>query len=160
MSNHRRRRFQMDGERYWLPIRDSQRSRLYQAEQTGYPYYTHASFEEGQARVDEIVRSSFYRKLAKRIVGSRPRDIILQPSRSVLTARSLGGVIRIHKDRLTDRLIIHELAHEILPDFVQHHWPFAQVYAMLLERFVSDVAADMLRLNYQVQKVQFGPPER
>lgn len=122
--------------------RDSQRSRVYAAE--------NSVFQFGQTIPDDLLQAFLNDILDKRAVRSRfgPRRVSVERGRS--GARAYGSYrITMGVQARNEWLMCHELAHCLTPGMFAAHGPeFCGVYLFLLEIVISKDAADRLKAAF------------
>lgn len=122
--------------------RDSQRSRVYAAE--------NSVFQFGQTIPDDLLQATLNDILDKRAVRSRfgPRQISVERGRS--GARAFGSYrISMGVQARNEWVLCHELAHCLTTrNFAAHGPQFCGVYLFLLEIVISKDAADRLKAAF------------
>jgi len=145
--------------------RDSQRSKVYRAEERafGSAMNTHEngtrelSLEEMQALVDRW-RSS---KVLRRHYPKAQTRIRVTDGRGKRHACCHVGRIehRLEMPRFarTKPALLHEFAHALAPRRVQHGWEFAEVYLYVVRVFMSKSAEERLKAEFSAGKVRHRP---
>ena len=158
--------------------RDSQRSKLYSAENrltfeaelcpnVGWSQRWRRTFHtmtEYTGRVREIQRSRWWEENVDGL-GVQPLDGRGGQAR----ARWAMMEIRIPKDLRTNSIIIHELAHlavhyrhredSIEQRIAGHGWQFAETYLSMVSRFIGEEAAKNLRRQFRENRVRYRAPK-
>lgn len=155
--------FTFRGKRYQLHSRDSQRSKVYKAERAvftdnglrGKADYTKES--QLQRRVAHLCNTQTVKKLRQEFGFSYMREVKVRLVHGYGGAKSFGGRIHFTTGSCHDWIILHELAHEIAPAHVHHHWPFAYVYLRLVSAFMGAEAAKKLKRSFKRHGVRFTP---
>lgn len=153
-----------NGRKYDLPSRDSQRSKLYAAEQAAFGQLVDPvgsqTVEEVQAYVDRVVGSKTWERLSRRL-GWRP----VQPVRFESFPGGRGaeaypklGIVRAVERARKRWIILHELAHVLVGPGVNHHWPFARTYADLVAVFMGSGYRDRLEAEFKARRVRHRAP--
>lgn len=124
--------------------RDSQRARVYRAEEMVAQKLKErnlGSVEETQDIVDSVVGSDWWRAVAPH----RP-VVVVADGRGRRSGGSIGGEIRLPRRYRTRLVVLHELAHEWVscPVRAPHGPEFAGAFLTLLGVFHSDGAAALM----------------
>lgn len=128
-------------------MRDSQRSRVYAAENTVYRHKQTIPNDKLQATVDAI--------LDKRVIRSRwgIKSVRVEFGRS--RGVSYGGMIALGVGARNEWVICHELAHELTPHQYASHGPeFCGIYLFLVENVIGKEAAAKLRAAFKAGRVK------
>ena len=146
------------GKSFPLPSTDSQRERLYRAERAVFTerpidFKTRKGLE---GRVNRLARSATARKLRAEFGLPLKGPITVQLVRG-RTCTSYGGLITFAKTSMSEWVMLHELAHELAPRAVHHHWPFAYIYLKLVSRFMGPEVAAKLKKSFREHGVRFAP---
>jgi putative metallohydrolase (TIGR04338 family) len=152
--------------------RDSQRSKLYKAEQVL------ESFQKPLPTVKDIehyITHNLKRKTLVRCYGNTlTRSIEVADGRGARRALAYGGTkIAIPLWARNDRIVLHEVAHIIhtrmtfrcngerageLRGGPAHGWQFAAVYLDLVRFCMGKEAGDALKKSFRMHKVRFSKP--
>lgn len=142
--------------------RDSQRSKIYQAENILYGK-KFATLEDCQKYIMHMFNSSWFKK-------NFP-EYKLPPT----VLKSKGGCFyrmsEIHLSRwgFNERVVIHEFAHYAtswrrwqkaskVPPSASHGWLFASVFLMLVRKFMDEKSYEVLKSHYKYFKVKYHAP--
>jgi hypothetical protein len=131
-------------------IRDSQRGRVYAAEQLARSVYDAAneplSLKECQRLVDRAtrVRGRFRTMFITVRPGKGHRRAVAYPS----------GKMQLPLWARTKPVVLHETAH-FIAGLDQHHGPrFCSIYLKLLKRFIGPLEAEIMREAYKQYNVK------
>lgn len=143
--------------------RDSQRSKVYAAEhillKEGMAGRERLdTVEEMQAWVDKIVASAWWRKRYPRVTkievrpGAGQRRALAFPHRRIISmprwSRRKG-------------IIIHEIAHLVVPTNVASHgWEFCSEYLAILRHFLGKADHDALKAEFDKRRVKYRKPRQ
>jgi len=149
--------------------RDSQRSKVYRAEDTvTVPEALERleTVEEMQAWVDKIVRTRWWRvyKLpsaskAKHRAGRLISygKITVKDGRARRSASGWRGSIKMPKWSRTKLIVLHEVAHAIQTESPSHGRQYARIYLDLVTRFIGPEAGRQLKAAYVKHHVRSNP---
>ncbi len=135
--------------------RDTQRARLYRAEDAVPRGRELATVDAMQGFVDAVVASVSWQR-----VPDAPRSIVVRDGRGRRGACAEGcwhgAVLRIPRWARCERILLHELAHAATPNECAPHGPeFAGRYLALVRRFVSESLWEELRGLFITHRVAF-----
>ena len=142
-------------------VRDTQRKKVYTAERVLDDYATPTpTVKDVERLVRRIEKSKTVQKhfpqRASRYVLTRVAD-----GRGRRKACSKGGVIAIPLWARSDRVVLHEMAHELVNwgprPTAGHGWEFCQAYLFLVRKFMSKEAHDALKKSFKEHKVRIRP---
>lgn len=142
-----------------MPTRDSQRSKLYEAERTvewerlGSKAMT---LNECQAFVDKVLASKYVKGKYGDKYAVWVRDGRGSP-RGRVTSRMGGWQMLLPTHARTTWYVLHEVAHVLVGTRYEHRWPFAMVELDLVRHFMGADAERALKLAFRTKKVKFGP---
>jgi hypothetical protein len=143
---------------------DSQRAKVYSAERATFSrdavkkIKTRRGFE---GRLNRIAKSATVTKIRREFgLGPVIGRIDVEKRRAHSRSSSYGGMVAISSTSFDEWTLLHELAHEILPRGISHHWPFAYVYLKLVSRFMGAEKAKELKLAFKRNKVRFRAPRK
>lgn len=137
-------------------MRDTQRSKVYAAENKVDRGKRFESLRECQAFSHKVTDSAYYRR--KYHTGS----ILCQDGRGRSSACASntweGPVIKLPRWSRCELVILHEIAHHAagLPN--KHNWKFAAVLLDLTRHFMGKEAAEALKAAYKEGRVKFTAP--
>lgn len=147
------------GQRHELPSTDSQRQRVYAAENSVFTsrpkeFKTRRGME---GRINRILKSPLVAKL-RREFNLPPKGFVeVRLRRAHTRSTSYGGLIEFSKSSMCEWVLLHELAHEIAPRGAHHHWPFAYVYLKLVSRYLGAAEAKKLKAAFKAHGARFKP---
>lgn len=149
--------------------RDSQRSKVYAAEQATFGWGGDGRFgdkgltiKECQAYINMVEASKWFQK--HHGAGYR---VTVYPGRN--TGVSYGesvGYITLGKSARAHWVLLHELSHNInnsengYDSVPGHGWQFAAIYLGLVRRFLGAEAHDALKAAFKARKVRFAEPKK
>lgn len=156
------------GKNHEISDTDSQRAKLYRAEQSvNWPQILpHGDRGAVLAYAKKVMASACFRRLLARWGG---------PESLAKSKVSFGHGSRRSSTAYTDRIVfapnavkltcaawhvLHEVAHIASPGRVHHHWPFASAYLELVRRFLGKDAADMLKVEFRACNVRWKPRKK
>lgn len=154
------------GSAHELLASDTQRSKVYKAERAALAQLDQRKYptvKDLERRVREIMGSATARKIRDEFGLRRKTQVSVGDGRGRRAASSYGGEIRMPRWARTDWVLLHELAHELAPRSVHHHWPFAHAYLKLVSRFMGTEAAEAakaLKASFREHKVRFAPKRK
>jgi putative metallohydrolase (TIGR04338 family) len=142
--------------------RDSQRQKVYDAEDAVWPKRETMSLGECKALVRRVWASQRARESwPKAWVMERPQA---KPKHH---GRATGGLFYIHLPRWaqTPHVVLHELAHTISRrqfgfEPPAHGWEFCSVYLRLVLLFMGREAHDKLKASFKAKRVKFTAPRK
>jgi putative metallohydrolase (TIGR04338 family) len=152
--------------RVYVKERDSQRGRLYKADDVLKPFATQLpEIRDVERFVERLFASKRVRKSWPRAVcgWSLPR---VNDGRGCRNALAHGGSrVTIPRWARTSDVVIHELAHVItyreLGSMVAGHgWQFCSVYLRLVLLFMGREAHDAFKASMKANRVRFAPPRK
>jgi len=145
----------------WISQRDSQKQKLYDAENRVFdrsmPY---SRIQECQAVVDIICKSRFWKSLLRRngkhaLVGERIHCVPVKRGGHTATWDKGDLFIHLPKSSFVKWVIIHELAHGATPSKAPSHGPeFARTYLQLVKRFMGQRAYERLLAEFRKGKIR------
>lgn len=147
------------GQRHELPSTDSQRQKVYDAENSVFTsrpkeFKTRRGME---GRVNRILKSPLVAKLRREFNLPPKGHVQVELRRAHSRSTSYGGLISFSKTSMCEWVLLHELAHEIAPRGAHHHWPFAYVYLKLVSRYLGAAEAKKLKAAFKAHGVRFKP---
>lgn len=155
-----------DGKQYELTKRDSQKGKLYKAEEAAFgagwlqgtwgKLLEDTSVEGCKKEVDRVINSKTWKKILKK-TGTTFYDVKVKDGRGARIARGCRTHIKLPKWSRSFPIILHELAHSANRHSVAHHWPFVATYIALVSRFISPDAAQRLRVACRERRVRWTP---
>lgn len=151
--------YEWDEEMYQIPLRDSQKGKVYNAEsilprrQIG-----DASLEAVTAYVRRVEASTTWRKLLLRS-GLLPVVLEVRPGNGCSWAR--GGRFRLTLPQWarSEAVVLHEMAHAATPG-AGHNWPFAAAFLSLVQTFMGKEAAKVLKASFKECRVKYKAPRK
>lgn len=158
-----------DGEEHSVPSRDSQRQKLYDAENEAFPAKGKMLVGDGSMgdldrRVRQIVGSRRWQDLADR--AGMPADCAAREAVVTHDGSGCGSAFeRAHQITMprwarTEIVLLHELAHVLAPRSVRHHWPFARLFLDLVSTFSSHSNMLLLRESFRKHGVRYAPKRK
>jgi len=137
----------------WRKPRDSQRARVYRAEEKVAQILKEpnlGSVEETQAIVDLVIGSDWWRAVAPH----RP-VVVVADGRGRRSGGSIGGEIRLPRRYRTRLVVLHELAHEwaTCPVRAPHGPDFVAAFLALVEEFHGEQALKSLEQAFAAENV-------
>lgn len=160
--------------------KDPQRQRLYKAERDVFthlpgrvlrsdPNATLGQYKFGASlKRHEVQELQDKIWLSKRVRARFDLDVRFGGQRKRITHRvthgrggaySEGGRITYKSERaLLDWIVVHEMAHEVVPRHVWHGWEFCDAYLYLVRMFIGEEAAEALKASFKRHKVAFTKP--
>ncbi len=154
-------KFRFRGQPQEVLVTDSQRERVYKSEREVFSRTTVDKFKTRRGfagRINRIAKSSTATKIRAEFgLGPVYGSIDVDLRRSNVASSSYGGRVEISRTSLDEWTLLHELAHEILPRGIYHHWPFAYAYLKLVSRFMGRDKAKALKLAFKRNGVRFRP---
>ena len=163
-QRHRREpcTFAWDGRRSEVGPRDGRRKKTYRAEGVAERVVGkgkgYATIEDCKKRVDVIVKSKTWERLRKRFGLYRRTGGIDVKKADNCRSFSYGGLITLGS--WDEQTILHELAHEICPRGLHHHWPWVNVYLSLIARFRGAKTSHVFRESFRAARIPYNPPPR
>lgn len=144
-----------------LPRRDSQKSRLYAAEQSvfrGRGQQLGMDIGTIQLLVDGITESKFWSRLVARS-GHEVIRVRVRQGRKGSCAR--GGMLEISLPdwAKTPSVLLHELAHSATPG-AAHHWPFAATFLELVRHYMGEPWHLALKAAFKAHGVCYRPKRK
>jgi putative metallohydrolase (TIGR04338 family) len=143
------------------PPRDSQRSRLYDAERALRGGRRFVTVDECQAYVDGVLASEWWRSRFPRVRAIRVTD---GRGRRHAGAFVESARIALPKWARTERVLLHEIAHHAAPRAAAAHGPeFARIYVELVREFRGEKPARRLLAALHAHRVRVDaehPAER
>ncbi len=137
------------------PPRDSQRSRLYDAERALRGGRRFVTVEECQAYVDGVLASEWWRSRFPRVRAIRVTD---GRGRRHAGAFVESARIALPKWARTERVLLHEIAHHAAPRAAAAHGPeFARIYVELVREFRGEKPARRLLAALHAHRVRVEP---
>jgi putative metallohydrolase (TIGR04338 family) len=140
--------------------RDSQRSKVYAAEQAAFPniHNGHLTVPEMQALIDKWCSSAVLQR-------KYPRAAMV-PLVTDGRGRRKGGYrsstceLRMPRFARTKPYLLHELAHHLThhPARACHGWEYAECMLYLVRVFISRSASETLATTYRAHKVKHRAP--
>lgn len=144
-----------------LPSTDSQREKVYSAERATFSRETVAKLKTRrgiEGKMNRIAQSPTVRKIRAEFgLGPIRGRIQVETRRAHSRSTSYGGLVAVSKTSFDMWTLLHELAHEILPRGVHHHWPFAYAYLKLVSRYMGADAAKRLKAAFKETGARFKP---
>jgi len=132
--------------------RDSQRAKLYRAEQSRPQGRRFATLPQCQHYVDSVLRSPWWRGVHPDIETVRVKD---GRGRRSAAAWHQAREIALPRHARSELTILHELAHLVTPPTFAGHGPeFAATYLDLVGRFMPPPAAEDLRTAFREHRVR------
>lgn len=141
--------------------RDTQKSRLYAAENAAFPakFGPAMSWDEARAYIDGVFRSHWMRT---RYPGAAQRWrlnlIRLSDGRSRTSAGANASYIALPRWSRTPIVILHEIGHVIAPPRAWHGHEYAAIYLKLVSQFLGRASHDRLRAEFKRHRVRYAPP--
>ncbi len=152
------------GKTHSIAGRDSQRSRVYKAEDAyeDYPWRRDRIIltDPSEAQVQAIVTGITSSDLWEQIISDShiPRYFVnvqfIDGSRSV-KATSFPDEISLPPWARTMNTILHELAHSAGPVDVDHQWIFCAIHLRLVREFMGQHHYEILRGSYRLHGVRY-----
>jgi hypothetical protein len=151
-----------------VAIRDSQRSKLYKAEDAAFRRAGEPTLDFGQTVdfIRKVEGSAIWRKILDE--GPRQREwrpLIIEAGKSNWSACAHGTFrVIIPTWARKEWVILHELAHIAVTrtytdaNAAPHGWQFASVYLRLVKHFLGKAAHDKLRDEFRSAKVRSREP--
>ncbi len=140
-----------------LPVRDSQRQKVYDAEQVlVFMSYRIESVDKIQERVDKILYSKWADRRLIRF------HVQVKDGRGKRHARGgrcgFGRAIWLPKWSRTEYIILHEVAHAVGDWKVDRHGPrFCAIFLDLVSHVMGHEAGAALKLSFKKHHVRFHP---
>jgi hypothetical protein len=155
-------RIRYNGETFELLERDSQRKKVYTAEQEAFPDFYKATLPEDHDEFQRYINKITSSKYWKRLRGLFNGDVIQV---ELVPAKQRGGwanqyQVSIPKAIRSMPLLMHELAHSAAGGAARHHWPFAAVYLKLVRHYMGKKAHDALRASFKKHRVRYTPKRK
>jgi hypothetical protein len=153
--------FTFNGTRQEVLRTDSQREKVYSAEREVFDRGEVEKFKTRRGfagRMNRIAKSATATKIRREFgLGKVYGSIDVDLRRSNVSSTSYGGRVEISRSSLDMWTLLHELAHEILPRGIHHHWPFAYAYLKLVSRYMGTAKAKELKAAFRKHKVRMKP---
>lgn len=150
--------------------RDSQRSKLYSAENTAFKRSGEPEFktvEECQAYIDKVLSSVWFKK------HWRLRQAKVRPGKGYRKAvwygygydrnkrGDEGGIVQLPKWARKRWVILHELSHGLTPnEEASHGWKFARNYLKLVKHFLGQEEEKKLKEAFKNKRVKYSQPRQ
>lgn len=154
-------KFRFQGQPQEVLQTDSQREKVYAAERAVFSRAEVDKFKTRRGfagRINRIAKSPTVTKIRREFgLGPVYGSIDVDLRRSHVASASFGGRVEISRTSLDEWTLLHELAHEILPRGIHHHWPFAYAYLKLVSRFMGAAKAKELKAAFKAHGVRFKP---
>lgn len=158
------------GEKHDVPNRDTQRQRVYDAEneleiklKSKLP---DTSLESTQAYVNNVVSSATWKRLRAQH-GMTAKDgsdwisnVTVKDGRGCRWARGGSNRVTLPVWARTKLVILHELAHVLVGNKSGHNWPFTRAFIDLVAVFMSKEDALNLEQKFKKHKVRFRPKRK
>lgn len=155
-----------------LAERDSQRSRVYEAERaSGIHLPRHAermSWDEVLAYVKKVESSAFVKRKYRNArwpiqvfmgrSGGKATDYLVVHDPDGYRIGRSGQIITLGVWARQPAVILHEIAHHYAGLGYAHNWRFCAVYLELVKHFMGKDAHDALRAQYKAHRVKFTAP--
>jgi putative metallohydrolase (TIGR04338 family) len=142
------------------PLRDSQRQRVYNAENTQPRGRAMPTVPEMQRYVDRITSTQWWQRRYPRAATA----IQVRPGhgRRHACAYSSGEAIAMPRSLRSEMVVLHELAHsanmrQAPGAYADHGWEFVVIYLDLVHHFMGRAAADGLRAAFKAHRVRLRP---
>lgn len=135
-------------------MRDTQKQRLYDAENRLPRGREYPTMREAQRRVDAIVGSEWWKRNA--VNGGWKTHVHVEDGRGRRRALSYGGSIALPKWARCERVILHELAHEAMPRGERHGPNFARTLHGMFRRFMGREVADAFLVECAARGVKIA----
>jgi putative metallohydrolase (TIGR04338 family) len=149
--------------------RDSQRSKVYKAEQAAFNPFgdvgvmTLSTVPEMQAYVDHMRASKWwegcrYPKITITVTDGRGRSRF-----ACATIDYRGRVIKMPSFARKNWVVLHEVAHHIAREQGSgwlHDWRFCEIYLDLVRRMMGKAAHDALRASFKKHGVRINAPRK
>ena len=136
-----------------MKSRDSQKSKLYKAEQDTNrhrPEFEFESFEAAAAWAKQVGRSKWLR----RIFPNRP-NLFIRPKHHGMATGLDSGRIRLPRWAWNKVIILHEVAHVMVGEKHRHGREFARAMLMIVRHFLGVPYFKEMRLAYRSHGVKF-----
>lgn len=147
--------------------RDSQRSKLYAAEDAafdlgynGFQSRDTLSLQECQAIVDKVWASKIIRRKYSRATRYSLAPLVCDGRGRRRACYSPGRhVIKLPRWSRQKYIVLHEIAHALAyaSDRAFHGWEFCECYLHLVRVFVNRGAEDKLKQEFKTRRVRFKP---
>lgn len=134
--------------------RDSQRSKVYNAESVMHRLAQRLSEYEVEALVSKVEQSEYVRKN----FGVVQHQVVFMKAGSTWSWARADGTVRFCPN-VTDYVVLHELAHTYsVRDSGGHGWLFCAVLLDLVRHFMGQEAHDALKDSFKRNDVKFTVP--
>lgn len=153
------------GEWIAVPVRDSQRARVYKAEREAFGedyggLIDKGSFKSAVRFVRKVEATKTWAKLLgySNLTPVYP-GLEVKDGRGTRIARGGRYTLNLPTWARSKLVILHEMAHAATPG-MQHNWPFCDVYLALVGMFMGDAARKRLQECFKKHKVRFRKPRQ
>lgn len=154
-----------------MTIRDSQRSKVYEAERASGIFEPNKAalnraagpmtYKEVTALVDKVFASSYTRrKYGERRIDNLRRDTEVVWTHGGANAGPVWGGYELRFGVWTRQpaIVLHEISHLVAGVSQQHGWKFCAVYLDLVRHFMGKEAHDKLKASFKAHRVRFTAP--
>lgn len=143
--------------------RDSQKSRLYNAENLAlipHPANRKVTLEEAQELVNRALKRIPKDPAVRQMAREGIWKVRVTAGRGGGHAECYGRTIRLGVWGRQLFVVYHELAHCVCRPHEKHGRDFARVYLKIIRRFMGKDAAEKLRAAYKVNGVKYQPERK
>lgn len=149
-------------------MRDSQRSKVYKAENIAFK--GHAKANESLPEIEDIERYVRHVWSLKRVQDAFPRAVVnwrlgapaVHDGRGRRSACGAVGFISMPKRARVAWIVLHELAHTISRridyNIAGHGWQYAATYLTLVRLVLGVEAHDLLKAQFKAHRVRYREP--
>lgn len=138
-------------------MRDSQRSKLYKAEDQCWPGHKNAKHNMSLEDVKGIVRGITTSPWWKERVGESQWDITVDDGRGHRSAMAYYRRITMPRFARSMSIILHELTHILTKKGPSHGREYAKNYLAMVERWMGPLEAARLRECFRANHVHWHP---
>lgn len=148
--------------------RDSQRQKVYDAEQTAYndtrgeldARYDVGGLDGAQTLINRVFSSGFLRDLYVVPFNEAPLAVRGHGKRERGCYRASKNEIHLPEWTQQNWYVLHECAHALTRHYggAAHDWRFAKCYLDLVRVYMSRAYADRLERAFKLHRVRYKPP--
>jgi len=156
----------LNGTQFTLPVRDTERGKVYAAEIDVFYYDNYGTPEERRVRrhlrdvagteafIDKIVSSRLWLNLllasGQGWRGPKP-TIRFRKNARAHAKQSFVVLLGVFDGLIEDWVVLHELAHIAVGAKYRHHWPYRRAFLTLLAHFMDQKTADLVESRYEAR---------